>query len=93
MTDVLEIQLSKAISSNIISRDDALFVMKIINEVGSIQKAIECMLHYSKRILQDSPTILPEYSIRAHEVISLSIIDNISSIEVTKEELDDKIYL
>ncbi len=91
MTKILELQLVKAISSNIITKKDATFVMKIVNLVGSIEEALNVLLHYSGNVDNDTKIIVDGYSIREHKIISANIKRKISEIEISEEEINNKV--
>ncbi len=91
MTKILELQLAKAISSNIVTKQDAIFVMKIVNLVGSIEEALKIILHYSGSVDNDTKVIVDGYSIREHKIISSNIRRKISEIDISEEEINNKV--
>ncbi len=91
MIEIKKIQIMKAISENILSRDDATFIMDIANKSQSLDNAIMTILHIGGEASFDDYVLSDNFSLQEHIVYSNNILDKISDIEVTEEELNEQL--
>jgi hypothetical protein len=89
MITIRKIQIMKAISNNLLSRDDASFIMSLANTLQSLDGAIMTILHIGGVVEYSDYKFSDKYTLQEHIVLSNSILDKISDIEVTEEELQE----
>ncbi len=93
MSSVKKLQINKAIQNNIITKKEASFIMSLINITTSLDDAILNIEHYGERIKIANPVCLNGYSLDDHIAFSYVILDKISSISISTEELTNMINM
>ncbi len=88
MYKTITLQIKEAIDSNKVSKKEASFVMSLINVGGSLNSAIESMLHYIGTKNSDDSIVLDTYSLREHIALSGIILGKSSNIIITESMLE-----
>jgi hypothetical protein len=88
MVNIKKLQIIEAISSNILSKDDASFIMSLTNVTLSLDDSIMSILHLGGMITFDGLMYSDKYSLHEHIVISNEILEKISDIEIPIEKLE-----
>jgi hypothetical protein len=89
MSKILKAQLLKAMSSKVIDRDEATYIMEIMNITSSMDDTLDFMVaSVSKKEIPNSIKKLDNRLLRDNISYSSYILGKVMDIEVTIEELE-----
>ena len=88
MYTVKKIQLLKALDDKTLDRHEASFIISLLNESTDLNEVIKNMCKFSLNDENVDFFMSPEYTLREHTDLSSIIINKISSISITQEELE-----
>ena len=91
MNTLLKLQLNKALSIDALDKEEALFIISILNETASIDNTISAMMRYASESDDGDMPFSKKYNLREHVVYSGTILNKIRAIEISKEELEGNI--
>ena len=87
MNTVAKIQLMIALQSKLMSRDEALFFMSLVNSRSSIDSALDAVLTFAQKRDMDKIVIPEEYDIHECIIYSNAITQKLSSVDITSEDI------
>ncbi len=86
---VLDKKLEKAILSSALQREEYNFISDIINSTGDISAPVKALNTYAKHTDVDGP-IAKNHSLHDHVKLSISILNKLDDVTLTKYDLVDK---